>query len=78
MSKLQEIMRPITLTLAKIKESGFRKGVFCDLGATAIGRYPSCSGLMPDILPRFTPEQALWAGAPMGTAAARDLQVAFG
>jgi competence protein ComEC len=33
---------------------------------------------LPDLLPRFTPDQALWAGAPMGTAAARDLQVALG
>jgi competence protein ComEC len=35
-------------------------------------------GALPDILPRFTPDQALWAGAPLGTAAARDLQVALG
>jgi competence protein ComEC len=33
---------------------------------------------LPDILPRFTPDQALWSGAPMGTAAARDLQIALG
>jgi beta-lactamase superfamily II metal-dependent hydrolase len=33
---------------------------------------------LPDILPRFAPGQALWAGAPLGTAAARDLQVALG
>jgi competence protein ComEC len=33
---------------------------------------------LPDILPRFTPDQALWAGAPLGTTAARDLQVALG
>jgi competence protein ComEC len=33
---------------------------------------------LPDILPRFTLDNALWAGAPMGTAAARDLQVALG
>ncbi len=33
---------------------------------------------LPDLLPRFTPDQALWAGAPLGTAAARDLQVALG
>ncbi len=33
---------------------------------------------LPDILSRFTPDQALWAGAPLGTAAARDLQIALG
>jgi competence protein ComEC len=33
---------------------------------------------LPDILPRFTPDQVLWAGAPLGTAAARDLQIALG
>jgi competence protein ComEC len=33
---------------------------------------------LPDILPRYTPDQVLWAGAPLGTAAARDLQVALG
>jgi competence protein ComEC len=33
---------------------------------------------LPGILPRFTPNNALWAGAPLGTAAARDLQVALG
>jgi competence protein ComEC len=33
---------------------------------------------LPDILPRFTPDQALWSGAPLGTAAARDLQIALG
>jgi competence protein ComEC len=33
---------------------------------------------LPDLLPRFTPDQALWAGAPMGTAAARSLQAALG
>ncbi len=33
---------------------------------------------LSDILPRFTPAQALCAGTPLGTAAARDLQVALG
>jgi competence protein ComEC len=33
---------------------------------------------LPDILPRFTPDQVLWAGAPLGTAAARNLQTALG
>ncbi len=33
---------------------------------------------LPDLLPRFIPDQVLWSGAPMGTAAARDLQIALG
>ena len=33
---------------------------------------------LPDLLLRFNPDQALWAGAPLGTAAARDLQTALG
>ena len=33
---------------------------------------------LPDLLPRFPPDQALWAGAPLGTAAARNLQTALG
>jgi beta-lactamase superfamily II metal-dependent hydrolase len=31
-----------------------------------------------NLLPGFTPDQALWAGAPLGTAAARNLQTAPG
>jgi competence protein ComEC len=35
-------------------------------------------GALPEALPRFPPDQVLWAGAPLGTAAARDLQAALG
>jgi hypothetical protein len=29
---------------------------------------------LPNLLPRFIPDQVLWSGAPLGTAAARNLQ----